>query len=202
MKFRRSGPLAPFTAHFGVMMVVPLALLSAASAAPRIKKIVNKEVYAATDRNEMPVDEQPGFAVPAESDPAAAPALALKQTRAPVRAAKPKVPAPAAQPKVVSSAFDSVPASQSEAILQRLKIVENLVRNYGRAYDYRTHTLKELQLIQSTLESTAAAQAPAAAPIPTAPAPAAATQDTDNVNLSSLPAPAEFDPNNADPQDN
>jgi hypothetical protein len=196
-----------------------------------------------------------GFATPAESGssdssssssgatlptapatvPAAAPAAHnTKIHKAAKKAQQPAAPtatlAAASAPKAASpaAAFDAVPANQSEAILQRLKIVENLVRKYGRAYDYRAHTLKELELIQSTLESTAAqaqVQAPAeaqvsarmqqraavAAPAQMAPAARAASSDTirtgqaaaieenaEDTNLGALPPPAEYDPNHAD----
>jgi hypothetical protein len=162
------------------------------------------EVYAATDVNEIQAGT--AAALPVEDDTApllssqnvqvqeAAPqkkTAAPKQKQKTPRAVASAASAKANKPVAVTAkavAFDVVPADQSNAILERLKIVEELIRKYGRAYDYRTHTLKELQLIQGTLESTSAArpvaaqvqaQAPAPAPAPAAtavaaPAPAAA----------------------------
>lgn len=49
--------------------------------------------------------------------------------------------------------YDSVPQTQSEAVLARLKIVADIIRVYGRAYDYRVYTLAELQEIQNHLQS-------------------------------------------------
>lgn len=181
MKLRHSGLRALS------LLIAPLALFPWTASAASHSKKQTKEVYAATDGSEM----QPGFAMPVESEtganleaaPAPAPVAAPKKAKAratasaasaPVIDTAPAIPtAKAVAPVAVKSApqssqsFDAVPASQKDAILERLTIVENLVRKYGRAYDYRTHTLKELQLIQSTLESTstpAAAAQPAAAP--------------------------------------
>ncbi len=161
------------------LLITPLAFSSIALAKPHSKKPA-KEVYSATDSNEM----QPGLAMPVDAQPTPV------QTQAPVQT----MAAPPARVAKITRAvsFDAVPASQSDAILQRIKIVENLVRKYGRAYDYRAHTLKELQLIQSTLES--AAPAPAAAPAPRAAA--APAENSDDVNLKTLPTPSEFEPNN------
>ena len=56
--------------------------------------------------------------------------------------------------------FELVPANQAEPIIHRLKIVEELIRKHGRAYDYRMHTIKELQSILSQLDSTRSLQLP------------------------------------------
>jgi hypothetical protein len=48
--------------------------------------------------------------------------------------------------------FEPVPPDQVDSIARRLKLVENLLRKHGRAYDYRIHTLKELESIQASLE--------------------------------------------------
>lgn len=194
MKPRHSG----LSARVLSLLIAPLAVFPwTASAASHSKKQA-KEVYAATDNSEM----QPGFAMPVDTETGAnlaisngvqtqsveaAPAPKKAKARATAAAAPASVietvpaipsakPVAAASARLATASFDTVPASQSDAILQRLKIVENLVRKYGRAYDYRAHTLKELLLIQSTLESTAApvaapqaAVVQPAAPIPTAP---------------------------------
>ncbi|MFL5814670.1 MAG: hypothetical protein ACJ763_13940 [Bdellovibrionia bacterium] len=168
-------------------LALPLALPKTASAVSRIKRAPAKEIYAATDASEMQPGVAAGFAAPVESDssdsaettlptaPATLPAASAAPAAKAHKAAKAKAAMPAASaPKAAASAaapaaaYDAVPSNQSDAILQRLKIVENLVRKYGRAYDYRTHTLKELELIQSTLEGTAAqaqVQAPAEAQV-------------------------------------
>lgn len=68
-----------------------------------------------------------------------------------VEAAEPvaAAPAPAATP---SSKFDTVPGSQTEPLLRRLKLVEALILKYGRAYDYRSLTVTELQSILGKLD--------------------------------------------------
>jgi hypothetical protein len=49
--------------------------------------------------------------------------------------------------------YDTVPLNQSAAMVQRLKLVEDIIRVYGRAYDYRAYTLAELQEIQTHLQT-------------------------------------------------
>ncbi len=49
-------------------------------------------------------------------------------------------------------AFDPVPADQVDPIVKRLKLVDRLIREHGRAYDYRIHTVRELEQILSALE--------------------------------------------------
>lgn len=51
------------------------------------------------------------------------------------------------------SAFDPVPEQSTDSIAKRLRVVGTLIRKYGRAYDYRTHTLGELLQILTQLDS-------------------------------------------------
>jgi hypothetical protein len=51
--------------------------------------------------------------------------------------------------------FDPVPAEQVGLIVKRLRIVERLLREHGRAYDYRSHTLRELEEILNRLQASA-----------------------------------------------
>ena len=73
------------------------------------------------------------------------------------RVAKMKIkPAAQVAAKVAAAApdrFDSVPADQRGLIARRMEIAEKLIREYGRAYDYRVVTLAELEKIQSELEA-------------------------------------------------
>lgn len=54
--------------------------------------------------------------------------------------------------------FDPVPSDHIESIAGRLLIVEEILRKYGRAYDYRSHTTNELQRILTKLDRAAADQ--------------------------------------------
>jgi hypothetical protein len=56
--------------------------------------------------------------------------------------------------------FDSVPSGQADAISKRLRLVERLLTKYGRAYDYRTLTVKDLESILAYLEEEAERQSP------------------------------------------
>lgn len=53
--------------------------------------------------------------------------------------------------------YDPVPADQVDALSKRLKLVEELIRKHGRAYDYRTLTIKELEAL---IEGLSAPKAP------------------------------------------
>ena len=48
--------------------------------------------------------------------------------------------------------YDPVPSDQAQAVARRLGIVARLILAHGRAYDYRTHTLRDLESILSSLE--------------------------------------------------
>ncbi|MDR3606682.1 MAG: hypothetical protein P4M08_04785 [Oligoflexia bacterium] len=66
-------------------------------------------------------------------------------------------PVAIAAPRKVT--YDAVPIDQVDSILKRLKLVEEILQKYGRAYDYRTHTTHEFETILTQL---AAASRPAA----------------------------------------
>jgi hypothetical protein len=71
-----------------------------------------------------------------------------------------------------NSKFDAVPADQINPLLRRMKIVQELVQKYGRAYDYRVHTVAELegilaQLKQKRGEATERTQSQKAVKVPT-----------------------------------
>jgi hypothetical protein len=48
--------------------------------------------------------------------------------------------------------FEPVPSAQREPITRRLKLIERLIREHGRAYDFRTITIAELTAILHHLE--------------------------------------------------
>ena len=86
---------------------------------------------------------------------------------APIQAAAPAA-VPAQAPTVIASGhdgFDPVPSSQRGAIAKRLKLVERLILEHGRAYDYRLLTNAELETILRTLEKSESSKAaPATTP--------------------------------------
>ncbi|MEK6706428.1 MAG: hypothetical protein AABZ06_11640 [Bdellovibrionota bacterium] len=51
----------------------------------------------------------------------------------------------------VNAKYDVVPQDQVEVLIKRIKVVEALILRHGRAYDYKTLTLKELNDIQKEL---------------------------------------------------
>lgn len=64
-----------------------------------------------------------------------------------------KTDAPALAP--ASARYDAVPSSQTEPLIRRLHLVEQLISKHGRAYDYRTATVTQLQEILGNLDSQA-----------------------------------------------
>jgi hypothetical protein len=103
-----------------------------------------------------------------DTDPAAMPQApgASAQAHA-VRAARPAAPAAAPvedsrQPNEPASLADSfpydpVPAAEVSSIRQRVHLVDLLLRKYGRAYDYRTHPVRELKAVLADLDAQAKA---------------------------------------------
>ncbi len=82
-----------------------------------------------------------------------------------------------------SPGFDAVPPGQAESIARRLKLVEIMIRKYGRAYDYRMHTLRDLEMILAKLDATQARAMEVPPPPPPQPDPARNT-------MSAAPASA------------
>jgi hypothetical protein len=61
----------------------------------------------------------------------------------------------------VSAPYDSVPTDQVKPIARRLQVVSEILSRFGRAYDYRSHTLRELEAILHGLEEATRPDAPA-----------------------------------------
>lgn len=84
--------------------------------------------------------------------------------------------------------YDPVPSDQIDALSRRLQLVDALIRRHARAYDYRTHTVHDLELTLAKLDASIAPKAaPAAAPRaqlvpPTAPATLPIPSESDEVN--------------------
>jgi hypothetical protein len=67
-------------------------------------------------------------------------------------------------PKVRKAvAFDAVPVDQTDALVRRLELVQQLIRDYGRAYDYRALTVRQLEGILEALENSELAPIPPSA---------------------------------------
>jgi hypothetical protein len=49
-------------------------------------------------------------------------------------------------------AYTPVPSDQRDSIANRLKLVEQLLRRHGRAYDYRIHTTQDLSQLLTKLD--------------------------------------------------
>lgn len=55
-------------------------------------------------------------------------------------------------------AYEPVPSDKRDSLARRLQIVERLIREHGRAYDYRIHTSSELETILRRLEQPISAE--------------------------------------------
>jgi hypothetical protein len=123
-------------------------------------------VYPATEDtpSEEVISSAPGY----NGQTPAAPTSVQVQNTAPTQMAAPaqvqakvKVQAkaqtqPQAQAPSDPMRYDSVPNNQAEPLLRRLRLVEELIAKYGRAYDYRELTVPQLQDILSQLDNKAA----------------------------------------------
>ncbi|MBY0471018.1 hypothetical protein K2X30_07590 [bacterium] len=120
------------------------------------------EVYSATDGETLgpdviaPLPQQAESGVPAAPVAPVTKVAPLKPSKKAVAAAKP--PRRKRGKNSAAKPFDQVPEVQAEAIASRLKIVEQMILKHGRAYDYRTHTVAELQKILARLDRKYVAQ--------------------------------------------
>lgn len=60
--------------------------------------------------------------------------------------------------KAKVSSFDIVPEEKIDSIAERLELVERLIREYGRAYDYRSMTRRQLEAELDRLDAQYAPQ--------------------------------------------
>jgi hypothetical protein len=120
----------------------------------------------------------------------------LKKSVADAKALPAKAPAAAsfavkaesAVPAKVAPGYDPVPSEQRDSMVRRLQLVQQLIEKHARAYDYRMHTVGDLQKILASLE-TPKPKGPAGIS-PVAPAPSAAEeQDSDDGDLDLPPPP-------------
>lgn len=127
--------------------------LSASSALAAKKK---PDVYSATEDtpSEEVIQSAPGYSG------AITPEGPAPVQIAPISTAKatqtPKLVATAPQAPTTTTQYDSVPSTQAEPLVRRLRLTEELITKYGRAYDYRAYTVTQLQAILGQLDSEAA----------------------------------------------
>ncbi len=146
-----------------ISVISVLALLVAGLGAPGLahaskkksKKRPQLEIYNATEGED---DADPDTIVVYRQSAPSKP----RATTTVVHAA----PKPAAAP---ARNYDLVPVKQAEGIARRLVLVDRLIREYGRAYDYRIHTAKELETILKDLESAVPATTASTETLPAAP---------------------------------
>ena len=150
-----------------ISIISVLALLVAGLGTPNLAQAKSKkkpklETYDATEGED---DAIPDVVMPYHPT---AP-LKPRSTTTVVHHAAPKAaPAPVAAAAPARD-YDLVPAKQTESIARRLVLVDRLIREFGRAYDYRIHTVKELETILNDLEGAVPATTAAVETLPPAP---------------------------------
>lgn len=115
-----------------ILIVSVVSLISTLA----IAKSKTPEIYSATEEETVTLPPQP-----AESQ------------RKPRQSLSKKMGATEKTGK--SSSFDIVPPDQKGPILNRLILVEKLIREHGRAYDYRAYTTQELEQFLNTIQDPA-----------------------------------------------
>ena len=98
-------------------------------------KAPTPEVYSAIENSEAPPE---AVAPPTATTPA--------QT-------SPTLPIPPPVTSEREPPYETVPSSQIEAFHRRLQLVDLLMREHNRAYDYRTLTLKQLEKLTHDLKA-------------------------------------------------
>jgi len=159
-----------FIASFLILSVAT----SAAFASAKPAKV--SQTFPATEEgpSEEAVSSAPGYIgsqAPAPTEPESSDAAAQAPAPTPAKtqwkshvtvqtsaAPAPTVVAPQTAPVALSKGFDLVPSNQTEPLIRRLKLSEQLVVKYGRAYDYRAMTVLELQSILDKLDADAQRQ--------------------------------------------
>lgn len=76
------------------------------------------------------------------------------------KAVPPSKPVSKKRPKTAAPKplFEQVPAEHVESIAGRIKLVEQILRDYGRAYDYRVMTTRQLQAVLDRLDEQSKAE--------------------------------------------
>jgi hypothetical protein len=106
--------------------------------------------------------QQPGVAPKAVAAKPAAKPVTEPVAAAPAEAALLSTAAPNAA--LSPESFDLVPSDQAHPVIRRIHLVEEIVRRHARAYDYRTHTVRELEQILAKLDAAAPGGAPQGKP--------------------------------------
>lgn len=170
-------------------LMIGWALAATVSAAPAFastsQKTAPSDVYPATE-SETPLVSTPPIATPPVAPAHAVVRSSLKQA-AGIAVPRPTAPSRLKATPSDASSYDLVPSDQVDPLGKRLQLVELLIRKYSRAYDYRAHTVGELNEILVKLDAASAPKtASAARPAPSvskaAPAQLPTPSEDDEVN--------------------
>lgn len=146
------------SALYLLVTITTVLVLTAFDAAAKTQ-IQVQETYPATDGTSTP-EELPEIGSEAPVEVTSSVQVKTEVSASKKGASKKKLARSESSPKKQLApnqklvSYDSVPPTQTEAMLARLKIVEDMIHVYGRAYDYRVYTLAELQEIQNHLQTT------------------------------------------------
>ncbi len=103
------------------------------------------------------LDEERGISAPMTEDDVEAPKVVkrIKERRletAPVAAEEqPEMTVKVNEKSHRKVTYESVPATQREAFIERMELARRILMKTGRAYDYRTVTLSDLRIIAKSL---------------------------------------------------
>jgi hypothetical protein len=114
------------------------------------------ETYSAEDPDPMetsssaitlPAGEAAGIAPREERERPAAPSAGSVRAGVPTQAA--------VSNRWQTAQYDRVPIEQTNGVAKRLGLVEEILRKHGRAYDYRSLTVRDLEQILAELDAQA-----------------------------------------------
>jgi hypothetical protein len=146
-------PRVEFLSKTAVFLLL-FALLPASASAARKHKARSLEVYSSIDDSDGGVADASLFA-PVLPGSLGTPVHIVQVAHSKPSHAKKASASHDAAPLI----YDNVPADQVDPIITRLRLVGQLILRYGRAYDYRTMTVQELETILHRLDANEAAQA-------------------------------------------
>lgn len=130
---------------------LPKGLKSKKKSSPAGQEAASAETFQAVHgQGDLSVYEVPKMAPVGAPEGPTAPVA-----EAPVAPVNP-IPVPVAAPATANTqtkTFDEVPEGLADALERRLEIVEKLIRDHKRAYDYRTYTVRQLEEILEKLEA-------------------------------------------------
>lgn len=133
------------------VLALILGLTTTAAFASKTK---SADVYSATEEgpSEEVLQSAPGYTGETVDVKTPPPSAKVRKAAPPIIQAR---TAPTPSSNSSPQQYDAVPTTQAEPLIRRLRLVETIIAKYGRAYDYKTLTVTELQTILGQLDNQA-----------------------------------------------